>query len=52
VPPHSARVQHLLHILDHRRIAAKHRVRVFGRERNAGARFEPPVFDRRRDAAG
>ena len=51
VPPHAARIQHLLHIVDHRRLSTEHRVRVLRRKGNSRARFEAPVFDGRRDAA-
>ncbi len=51
MPAHAAAAEHFLHVVDHRRIAAQHRMRVFGRERQADARLEPAVVDRVRDAA-
>ena len=35
----------LLRILDHRRIAAQHRMRILGRHRNARPRLETAIFD-------
>ena len=52
VPPHAARLEQLLRVLDHGRIAAQHRVRIGRRQRNAGPRLESTIGDRLRDPSG
>ena len=51
MPPHAARGKRQLRVIDHRRVAAQHCVRVFGGKRKSRARLEAPVDDRRGNAA-
>ena len=50
MPFHPARRQHLLHVVDHRRIAAQHHMRIGGGEYESCARLEPPILDQRGNA--
>ena len=52
VTAHAAGRKHLLHVLDHRRIATQHRVGVLGSQRNPDAALESAILDCLRNPAG
>src|SRR6185437_11942885 len=52
MPPHTSRREHLLHVVDHRRVAAQHRMRVLAGQRQRDTGLEATVLDGSLDAPG